>query len=45
MDYVYCAVLSMLYADNTCIVLQSPRGLANNMEVIGEGYQAFANGV
>ena len=45
MDYVCCVVLSILYADDTCIVLRPPRGLANIMEVIGEGYQSFANGV
>ena len=41
MDYVRCAVCGMLYADDACIVLRSPQGLAK-MEVIIEVCRAFA---
>ena len=42
MDYVRRAVWSMLYADDACIVSQSPQGLAKMMEVIVEVCRAFA---
>ena len=42
MDYVRRAVWGMLYADDTCIVLRSPQGLVNIMEVIVEVCRAFA---
>ena len=42
MDYVRSAVWGMLYADDTCIVLRSPQGLAKMMEVIVDVYRAFA---
>ena len=42
MDYVRCAVLGMLYADDACIVSRSPQGLAKMMEVIVEVCRAFA---
>ena len=42
MDYVRRAVWGMLYADDACIVLRSPQGLAKMMEVIVEVCQAFA---
>ena len=42
MDYVRRAVWGMLYADDACIVLRSPRGLAKIMEVISEVCRAFA---
>ena len=42
MDYVRRAVWGMLYADDACIVSQSPQGLAKMMGVIVEVYRAFA---
>ena len=42
MDYVRRAVWGMLYADDACIVSQSPQGLAMMMEVIVEVCRAFA---
>ena len=42
MDYVRRAVWGMLYADDACIVLRSPQGLAKMMEVIVEACRAFA---
>ena len=36
MDYVRPAVWGILYADDACIVLRSPQGLAKMMEVIVE---------
>ena len=42
MDYVRRAVWGMLYADDACIVSQSPQGLAKMMEVIVEVCRAFA---
>ena len=42
MDYVRRAVWGMLYADDACIVLRSPQGLAKMMEVIVEVCRAFA---
>ena len=41
-DYVRRAVWGMLYADDACIVLRSPQGLAKMMEVIAEVCRAFA---
>ena len=41
-DYVRRAVWGMLYADDACIVLRSPQGLAKMMEVIVELCRAFA---
>ena len=41
-DYVRRAVWGMLYADDACIVLRSPQGLAKMMEVIVEVCRAFA---
>ena len=41
-DHVRRAVWGMLYADDACIVSQSPQGLANMMEVILEVCRAFA---
>ena len=35
-DYVHRAVWGMLYADDACIVSQSPQGSAKVMEVIVE---------
>ena len=42
MDYVRRAVWGMLYADDACIVSQSPQGFAKMMEVIVEVCRAFA---
>ena len=42
MDYARRAVWGMLYADDACIVLRSPQGLAKMMEVIGEVCRASA---
>ena len=42
MDCVCRAVWSMLYANDACIVLQSPQGLAKMMKVIVEVCRAFA---
>ena len=42
MDYVRRAVLSMVYADDTCIVSRSQEGLAKMMEMIAEICRAFA---
>ena len=42
MDYVRRAVWGMLYADDACIVSQSPQGLAKMMEAIVEVCRAFA---
>ena len=42
MDYVRRAVWGMLYADDACLVSQSPQGLAKMMEVIVEVCRAFA---
>ena len=42
LDYVHRAVWGMLYADDACIVSQSPQGLAKMMEVIVEVCRAFA---
>ena len=41
MDYVRRAVWGMMYADDACIVSQSPQGLAKMMEVIVEVCRAF----
>ena len=41
MDYVRRAVWGMLYADDACIVSQSPQGLAKMMEVIVEVCRPF----
>ena len=41
-DYVRRAVWGMLYADDACIVSQSPQGLAKMVEVIVEVCRAFA---
>ena len=42
MGYVRRAVWDMLYADDACIVLRSPRGLAKMIEVNVEVSWAFA---
>ena len=42
MAYVRCAVWGILYADDACVVLRSPQGLAKKMEVIVEVCRAFA---
>ena len=42
MDYIRRAVWGMLYADDACIVSQSPQGLAKMMKVIVEVCRAFA---
>ena len=42
MDYVRRAVWGMLYADDACIVSQSPQGLDKRMEAIVEDCRAFA---
>ena len=42
MDYVHRAVWGILYADDACMVSQSPQGLAKMMEVLVEVCQAFA---
>ena len=42
MDYVRRAVWGMLYADDVCIVSQSPQGLAKMMGVIVKVCRAFA---
>ena len=42
MDYVRRAVWGMLYADDACIFLRSPQGLAKLMEVIVEVCRPFA---
>ena len=42
MDYVRRAGMGMLYADDACIVLRSPQGLAKTVEVIVEVCRAFA---
>ena len=42
MDYVRHAVWGMLYADDACIVSQSPQGIAKMMEVIVKVCRAFA---
>ena len=42
MDYVRRAVWGMLYADDACIVLRSPQGLAKMTQVIVEVCRAFA---
>ena len=42
MDYVCRVVWGMLYADDACIVLRLPQGLAKTMEVIVEVCRAFA---
>ena len=42
MDYVRRAGMGMLYADDACIVLRSPQGLAKTVEVIAEVCRAFA---
>ena len=42
MDYVRRAVWGMLYADEACIVSQSPQGLAKMMGIIVEVCRAFA---
>ena len=42
MDYVRRAVWGILYADDVCIIWQSPQGLAKMMEVVVEVCQAFA---
>ena len=41
MNYVLRAVRGMLYADDTCIVWLSPKGLAKMIEVIVEVFRAF----
>ena len=41
LDYVRCEVWGILYADDACIVLRSPRGLAKMMEVIVEVCRTF----
>ena len=41
-EYVHREVWGMLYADDACIVSQSPQGLAKIMEVIVEVCRAFA---
>ena len=42
MDYVCYVVWGIMYADETCTVSRSPRGLAKIIEVIVEVCRAFA---